>query len=64
MPDRYSLVRLPWEVQGKAWLVAETLYKPADPFDGTGIVAAIETALDAYLEKLGMEAEGEETAPD
>jgi hypothetical protein len=60
MPVGYSMVRLPWPVQRKAWRVAATLDDPTDPFDGTGIVAAIEAALDAYLERIG---EGEEVAP-
>jgi hypothetical protein len=60
MPLGYSFVRLPWPVQRKAWAVAALLGDPTDPFDNTGIVAAIEAALDAYLERIG---EGNEVAP-
>jgi hypothetical protein len=60
MPLGYSMVRLSWETQRKAWAVAALLCDPTDPFDSTGIVAAIEAALDAYLERVG---EREEVAP-
>jgi hypothetical protein len=60
MPLGYSMVRLSWETQRKAWAVAALLGDPTDPFDSTGIVAAIEAALDAYLERVG---EREEVAP-
>lgn len=60
MPLGYSLVRLPWSVQRKAWLVAAYLSDDSDPFSDVGIVAAIEAALDAYLATLE---EGESEPP-
>lgn len=48
------MIRLPWTVHRKAWEVAAAISDPTDPFDDTGLVKAIETALDAYLAAQGV----------